>query len=93
MIQKVVELGAASGDRDGFANLIRGQRDFNEFQRVIQTGRLQQLEMIEANIIDAVRVFTEQKDADSARQLLSLFPSARSGGYSARDLAETCSTR
>ena len=49
--------------------------------------------MVEANIIGAVLVFTEQKDADSAHQLLSLFPPARSGGYSARDLAETCSTR
>ena len=49
--------------------------------------------MTEANIIGAVLVFTEQKDADSARQLLSLFPPARSGGYSACDLAETCSTQ
>ena len=30
LIQKVVELGAAGGDRDDFANLIRGQRVFDE---------------------------------------------------------------
>ena len=95
LIQKVVELGAPAGDKVGFATLIRDHRVFNELfgQGGPENRRFQQLEMVEANIFAAVRVVTEQKDAERARQLLSLFPPARSGGYSARDLAELCSTR
>ena len=40
LIQKVVELGAASGDRDGFANLIRGQRVFNELLKLDDSSNL-----------------------------------------------------
>ena len=40
LIQKVVELGAAGGDRDGFANLIRGQRVFNELLKLDDSSNL-----------------------------------------------------
>ena len=43
LIQKVVELKAAGGagrDRDGFANLIRGQRVFNELLKLDDSSNL-----------------------------------------------------
>ena len=93
LIKTVIELGAPGADIPGFAALVGDNREFNHmFKRSgASSRRVEQLTKLEANVINAIRVFTEQKDSDKARQLLSLFPPSSSGGYSARDVASMCS--